>query len=694
MRSIIILAAFILIATSAVFAQQQKSVELKPVATKAQQRLFNAEDLMSMKRLSDPQLSPDGKKMLFSMGIPKINMNRIEHQIYIAASDGKTMNKLTGWGAAEYNARWSPDGKKIAFISTKHKGPQVWVMDYPAGEPKKLTDMPEGVSNMLWSPDGKYISFTSDVKMEKTINEKYPKYPKANLRVYEDLPIRHWSEWTDEKYSHLFIIPAEGGEPKDLMANQKWETPMKPFGGVEEIGWSPDSKQIAYTSKKEEEFENSTNSDVYIVDIANGKTTNLTKGMPGFDKMPKYSPDGRYIAFTSQARAGFESDKIRLMVFEKVTGKFIELTESLDQWTYDFIWAPDSKKIYFVAGDQATWQVYSATVPGSDIKKLTDGEYRYGSGMAMSLAGDKLIVGRQDFMHPVEFYSIPLNGGAPEQITKANFTSRLMLKSVKVEQRWIKSTDGADVHCWVLYPPDFDPKKKYPMITYCQGGPQSTITPRFHYRWNLYLFASQGYIVLAPNRRGLPGFGQDWNDAISLDWGGKPMQDILAATDALAKEPYVDNEGLCSIGASAGGYATFWLAGNHQGRFKAFASHCGVFNFVSMYGSTEELWFPNWEYGGPYWEAKNKAQYEKHSPHIYAQNWDTPIFISTGEHDYRVPFTQSLEAFTLAQVKGIPSKLLFFPKETHFIAHPQEFIVWCNELFDFLDKYTKGEKEK
>ena len=652
-------------------------------------KLFTAKDLMQTKRLGDPQISPDGTKLLARIGIPSIAENKINNDIYVFDINGSSKKRIVDNDASDYNARWSPDGKKIAFISTRDGAPQIYVMDYPDGQPVKVTDMENGVANMAWSPDGKYFSFTSDVKLDKFETEKYPDYPAANVRIYDDLPVRHWDHWVDEYYSHLFIIPVEGGEPKDLMEGEKYETPLQPFGGGEEIAWSPDSKEIAYTSKKVQDFETSTNSDIYLVNIESGDTKNITEGMMGFDKYPAYSPDGGYIAFTSQRRAGFESDRIRLMLFDRDDEEITEMTGALDQWVYEYTWAPNSTEIYFTASNEGKVPVYKLDIRDRSWQIFTSGQYKYGSGLAVTPDGSNVIVGRQTFSSPVEFYSIPAAGGDPENITKVNFMDYMMIRSPKVEERWITSTDGAKVHCWIIYPPDFDEYKEYPMITYAQGGPQSMISPYFHYRWNLALMASHGYVVLAPNRRGLPGFGQDWNDAISKDWGGQPMLDLLAATDEMKKEDYIDEDALCSVGASAGGYAAFWLAGNHEGRFKAFISHCGVFNLESMYGSTEELWFPNWEYGGPYWDLKNKEQYETHSPHRYAQNWDTPILISTGEYDFRVPYTQSLEAFTVAQVKNIPSKLIVFPDETHFIAHPQEFLIWSSEFFNFLDKYTK-----
>ncbi len=665
---------------------------LIPLAAAAQPRpggLMTPELLWSLKRISDPHISPDGRTVLFTQVSYDLASNKSNSDLFLVPSGGGPVRQLTTSPAADYNGRWSPDGKSIAFLSTRDGSPQIWLIDPNGGEARKATSFPEGIAAMDWSPDGKYFSFSMDVKMEKTIQEKYPDLAKANVRIYDAIPIRHWDEWTDEKYSHLFILPVAGGEPRDLMAGERYESPVKPDGGGEQLAWSPDAREIAYTCKKIPDYASSTNSDIYVVDLATGRVRDITEGMPGMEGDPLYSPDGKWIAFHSRKRAGHEADRNRLMLFNRKTGEITELSKTLDQWVHDIVWAADSKSLFFSAEEGGTVQIHSIRVADGSWKILTTGWYNHDQGLDISRDGKTLLFGTRNFNRPNEFCAMPAAGGEMKYITDVNGDAFKNIAPAKIEEKWIASTDGKKVQCWVILPPDFDPKKKYPMITYCQGGPQSTVSQFFSYAWNFLLMASNGYVVLAPNRRGLPGFGQEWCDAISRDWGGMPMQDILAAHDAMTAEPYIDKDRCAAIGASAGGYAVFWLAGNHNKRFKAFVSHCGVFNLESMHGATEELWFTLWENGGPYWDPAARPIYEKNSPHRFAQNWDTPILIVTGENDFRVPYTQSLEAFTVAQSKGIPSKLIIYPDEMHWVLHAQEQILWFREFFGWLDKYCK-----
>lgn len=688
--------AIIAVLLSALFACQKRqneaeepSGEIAKTEINTTQHNITAEDIYKLNRLSEPQISPDGKWIIYVMSVPSIADNKLYKDLWAVSVDGKEVKQITDDVAAQFNPRWKPDGTEIAYICDKDGTPQIYKQSFPNGKAIKVTDIENGVSNMDWSPDGKHFSFTSEVKIDQTTTEKYPDYPNANVRIYDDLPTRHWDHWLDENYSHLFVIPAEGGEIIDITKDERFDTPLAPFGGAEEIGWANDGKEIAYTSKKISgvEFAKTTNSDIYIYDFPTGSTKNITEGMLGFDKAPLYSPDGKWIAFNSQERGGFESDKIRVMLFNRENSEIKDITVNLDQWVFEKIWSPDSKSLYVTATDSGTVKLFNIDLDGN-VKVIAKGMFDYHNPMITS-DGSTLVYGKESMLRPNDLFALNLSSNAETRLTNLNEEIFKYINDAKIEEKWITSTDGKQVHCWVVLPPNFDANKKYPMITYLQGGPQSMISQKFHYRWNYFLMASNDYVLLLPNRRGLPGFGQAWNDAISLDWGGMPMTDILAATDYMKNEPYVNAEKIGAVGASAGGYAAFWLAGNHEGRFSAFIAHCGVFNLESMYGSTEELWFPNWENGGPYWKDENKANYAKNSPHKYVQNWDTPIMISTGEYDFRVPYTQSLEAFTAARAQGIDAKLVVFPDETHFIAHPQEFIVWNEEFFGWLDKYLK-----
>jgi dipeptidyl aminopeptidase/acylaminoacyl peptidase len=672
-----------------------KYFPIEPLFIYNGQITFTPELLLSLKRVGKPKVSPNGKYLLYSVGTPNIKENTIETDLFILNLEtGEKENLTNDPKGSKSDYQWDKTSENVYYIAKANSTEQIFKINIKTKEKKQVTSFENDITTFKISPDGKYIAFTSDVKVQQSIQDKYPFLNKAKVRIYDKLPVRHWDTWEDEYKSHLFIMNLENGIIEDIMPNEPFDVPDPPFGGNEQYDWSPDSKEIAYTCKKVNDYALSTNTDIYIYNLDTKQTVNITAGMPGYDKDPLYSPDGKWIAFHSMKRAGFESDRVRLMLYDRQTKKITELSWRLDQWVGDFVWHPNSNKIYFSAEDGPTVQIYEIDISDGFWKIITKGYFNCDGGLDISPNGEKIFFGRRNMLRPFEIFSLNLViPNAPLfQHTYENEEIYRELKPVRVENFWINSRDKKKIHTYVLYPPDFDSTKKYPVIVYCQGGPQSTISQYFSYRWNLYLFASQGYIVVAPNRRGVPGFGQDWVDAISKDWAGKPMQDILDVADSISKLSYVDSHRKAAVGASAGGYAVFWLAGNHKKRFSAFVSHCGVFNLESKYGSTEELWFPNWEFGGPYWDPKNKEVYEKQSPHKFAQNWDTPILISTGEKDFRVPYTQSLEAFTVAQLKGIPSKLIIFPEQGHWILKPQEQILWYKEVFDFLDKYCKSNK--
>jgi len=675
----------------------------------AQKKIITPEDLYSMKRISRQTVSPDGKWVLYLESIPNIKENNMQTDIFVVSIDGKSTTKISDVDGAKSYPIWSPKGDKISFVVNSDGNSSIFTVAFPNGKPTRIATFNETVSDLAYSPNGEYFSFSKNVKIKQTIAEKYPNSPKANVRIYDELPIRQWDYWFDENVSQIFYMPVQGAAntAKNIMANEK-------FGGNYGIAWSPDSKEIAYSCKKVSGVDKarSTNSDIYIYTLATGKTVNITEGMTvsdvksgevkittlnekmlGYDNHPKYSPDGKYISFASQERAGFESDRIRLMLYDRTTRKISELTKNFDQWVMEHIWSKDSRSIYFTAPIKGCYHIFNLTVSDNKINQITKGDFDF-AGLSITDDSKTLVFGRCNFLQPLDIFQMPISSATVSAgniipITNLNKEILERLEPSSFEAKWITTRDGKKMHAWVVYPPNFDSTKKYPMILFCPGGPQQMISQSYGYRWNMSLLSAKGHIIVAPNRRGCPGFGQDWVDIISKDWGGGAMNDLLDATDAMAKEKFIDENKLIAAGASAGGYSTFWLAGNHEGRFKVFLSHNGLFNLKSFYGSTEELFFTDWDFGGPYWEEKNKEFYVKNCPSTYADKWDTPIIITIGEKDFRVPYTQGLEAFTVAQIKRIPSKLLVYPEMNHFIGKTQEYIIWYNEVFDFFEKHLQ-----
>jgi dipeptidyl aminopeptidase/acylaminoacyl peptidase len=543
------------------------------------------------------------------------------------------------------------------------------------------------------SPDGKFKISVKSVKVNKvTGKDFYPEFDKSNVQIYESLNFRHWDSWEDGEFNHLFVHPVndkEVGEGKDIMPNEPYDCPQQPFGGDEDYTWRPDGKRIVYVAKKKfgTDYAVSTNTDLYEYDVASGVTLNLTEGMMGYDTQPEFSSTGA-LAWLSMKRDGYEADKNDIIVRNGTMTT--NLTQDWDGTVNSFVWSADSKKIYFNAPVDGTIQLFEVDYPGFSkkkpvVKQITKGEFDVAALVGQS--GNAMMVSRTDMNHAAEIYSVNLSNGQMTQLTHVNEAVYSSLKLSKVEKRMIATTDGKQMLTWVVYPPDFDPAKKYPTLLYCQGGPQSALTQFYSYRWNLQLMAANGYIIVAPNRRGMPGHGVSWNEQISKDHGGQVMNDYLSAIDALAKEPFVDKERLGAVGASYGGYSVFYLAGIHDKRFKTFIAHDGIFNTKSMYGSTEELFFVDWDYGGNYWDKTNSAaqkSYTQFDPSNLVDKWNTPILIFQGGRDYRVPDGQAFEAFTAAQLKGIKSKLVYLPEENHWVLSAQNALVWQKEFFKWL----------
>lgn len=654
--------------------------------------VLTPDTLWSLSRCGDPQLSPDGKTLSFEVSRPDFAENRSNTDLNLLDLASGRITKLTTHPKSDKNARFSPDGKRIGFVSTRDGAPQIYVIAIDGGEAQKITRVEAGVGNFSWCPDGKRIAYTSAVKIDKTVKDRWPDLTKVDAAIYDDLLFRHWDSWSDGTYSHLFVANADGSNAVDLMPGERFDTPLVPNGGPEEIAWSPDGKQLAYTAKKGSNQARSTDADIYVVTFGeDGKptTTCVTEGMDGSDRYPLFSPDGRYLAFQSMQRPTFEADRVRLMLLERASGKLSELTTSFDHWVGDMVWAPDSKTLYFSAVVRGASQLHRIGLDAK-VEALTSGIHNI-DHVQVSRDSSTLYALKTSWLRPPEVVALPAAGGPPKVLTDVNGEAYSKLDLPSVEERWVKATDGKDLHCWVIKPPGFDPSKKYPLLTYCQGGPQSPVSQFFSARWNFHVMAARGYIVVAPNRRGLPGFGQAWNDAISLNWGGQAMQDYLAATDSLLTEKWIDRSRVGAIGASFGGYSVYWLMGhNESDRFRCMVAHCGLFNLESFYGGTEELWFPDFDLGGPYWESQElKDGYDRNSPHRFVQNWKTPLLVIHGEKDFRVPVTEGIQAFTAAKLRGCDARFLYFPDEGHWVSKPQNGVLWQRVFFEFLDGYLK-----
>ncbi len=664
------------------------------------QQVMTPELLWQINRVSAGVVSPDGKQVVYGVTKYDVAEDKGNTDLYLLNLEGGEPLRLTDFPGNEFNAQWHPDGSKIGFLSAKSGSVQLWEVSPEGSDAREVSHIEGGITNFRYAPTGKRVSFTRDVKLDKTVNEVYPDLPKADARILDGLMYRHWDSWHDYAYSHLYVADYENGtlrEPVDLMPNQKYDTPLNPFGGIEQINWSQDGNMLAYTSKKKSgtEAATSTNSDIYVVDFRTGSTVNLTEGMMGYDIEPVFSPNGRFMAWLSMEREGYESDKNRLFVYDFVRDQTFELTRTFDNNAHSPAWSRDGNTLFFTSEVDATIQIFAADVIDEDIgrakiRQVTEGVYNYTAfDVAATEDGSALIAQRVSMSSPAELYRVDARTGEADRLTFATQEVMSSIKAGKVEKRMVEATDGKEILTWVIYPPDFDPDKEYPALLYAQGGPQQTVSQFFSYRWNFQLMAANGYIIVAPNRRGLPGFGQAWNEEISGDWGGQAMKDLLSAIDDVAREPYVDENRLGAIGASFGGFSVYWLAGNHEGRFKTFVAHAGVFNLESMYGSTEELFFVNFDLQGPYWENPKPRSYEAFSPHRFVQNWDTPMLIIHGEKDFRVPIDQGMQAFTALQLKGIDSRFLYFPEEGHWVLKPQNGLVWHRVFFDWLDRRLK-----
>jgi dipeptidyl aminopeptidase/acylaminoacyl peptidase len=686
------------------------------------------EALWAMGRIGTAEASADGKQIVYQVGYYSVKANKSQQKICIINADGTGQQTLTTGSKSETDPTWL--NGKIAFLS----GGQLWTMNADGSDRKQISNTEKDIEGFKFAPDGSKVILLHSIEFNEIIKKNPDDLPKATGRRVTDLMYRHWDHYVESiQHPYVYDVTISNnqypitGEGVDILEGEPYECPMEPFGGMEQLAWSPDSKTIAYTCRKKTglAYSISTDSDIYIYNIGTRETKNLCKPADyvepeidptrtmkiqkvnaeenlknnvGYDTNPQFSPDGKYIAWLSMQRNGYEADRNRLCCYDLATGEKKYLTESFDSNVDDFVWNDNPKEalIYFIGVWHATENLYAINWKG-ELKQMTDNWADFGSIHLMNNK-KQLLMERHNFISPADLYIVTPNFKKPEKtaITQLTFENKHILDQLAkptVQQRWVKTSDGKQMLTWIILPPNFDETKKYPTLLFCEGGPQSPVSQFWSYRWNFMIMASQGYIVVAPNRRGLPGFGQEWLEEISGDWTGQCMKDYLAAIDDAANNlPYVDKDHLGAVGASFGGFSVYYLAGHHEKRFKAFISHDGAFNLASMYLETEENWFSNWEYDEAYWHRPQMPNAKKtyhDSPHKYVENWDTPILCIHGEKDYRICYTQGMQAFNAARMKGIPAELLIFPDENHWVLKPQNGILWQRTFFDWLDRWLK-----
>ena len=679
------------------------------------------EALWAMGRIGGAAASPDGKTVAYQVGYYSVKQNKSHQMLYTQTADGKQQTVLTTSAKSETDPAWIKGGKRIAFLTDG----QLWSMAPDGTDRRQLTKSDIDIEGFKFSPDGKKVILIKSLPYHESIKKNPEDLPLATGRLVTDLNYRHWDHYV-ESIPHPFVanVTEQGvDEGVDMLKDEPYECPMAPFGGVEQLNWSPDSKFVAYTCRKKTgvNYAVSTDSDIYLYDIATGNTRNLckpadykpvdfdpTKTMKtqainhqkedlnmGYDVNPKFSPDGRYIAWQSMARDGYESDRNRLCVYTLADGTKNYVTETFDSNVDDFCWANDSRTLYFIGVWHACENLYQTNLRG-EVKQLTDDWADFGSVQLLN-NGNKLLASRHSFQQGDELYVVtPGKDAKKTKVQQLTFENKLFYDKLafgKVQERWVKTTDGKEMQYWVILPPHFDENKKYPTLLFCEGGPQSPVSQFWSYRWNMQIMAANDYVVIAPNRRGLPGFGSEWNEQVSGHWTGQCMDDYLTAIDDAANNlPFVDKDKLGCVGASFGGFSVYYLAGHHNKRFKAFIAHDGAFNLESMYTDTEEAWFSNWEYEDAYWnrdQTNNAKRTYENSPHRFVDKWDTPILCIHGEKDYRINANQGFGAFNAARMRGIPAGLLIFPDENHWVLKPQNGVLWQRTFFGWLDRWLK-----
>jgi dipeptidyl aminopeptidase/acylaminoacyl peptidase len=720
------LVIIVLLANLVSLANAEETVKIGKQNIKLTSNLMTPEALWAMGRIGAAEASADGKQVVYQVGYYSVKANKSQQKIAIINADGTGNTTLTTGTKSETDPTWF--NGKIAFLSDG----QIWTMNADGGDRKQISNSKKDIEGFKFSPDGSKVILLHSIDFHEIIQKNPDDLPKATGRLVTDLMYRHWDHYV-ESIQHPYVADIEmvNGQwsivnERDILEGEPYECPMEPFGGMEQLAWSPDSKSVAYTCRKKTglAYSISTDSDIYIYNIGTRETKNLCKpegyvepeidpttsmkyqkvnakenlvNNVGYDTNPQFSPDGKYIAWLSMERDGYEADRNRLCCYDLATGEKRYLTESFDSNVDDFVWS-DTKdaQIYFIGVWHATENLYAINWKG-ELKQLTNTWDDFGSIHLMN-NGKQLLMERHNFTSPADLYIVTPNFKKTEKtvISQLTFENKHILDQLakpSVQQRWVKTSDGKEMLTWIILPPNFDENKKYPTLLFCEGGPQSPVSQFWSYRWNFMIMASNGYVIVAPNRRGLPGFGQEWLEEISGDWTGQCMQDYLAAIDDAANNlPFVNKDKLGAVGASFGGFSVYYLAGHHEKRFKAFISHDGAFNLAAMYLETEENWFSNWEYDEAYWhrpQLPNAKKTYHDSPHKYVENWDTPILCIHGEKDYRINYTQGMSAFNAARMKGIPAELLIFPDENHWVLKPQNGVLWQRTFFNWLDRWLK-----
>jgi len=660
----------------------------------AQERRFTIDDLLKVRRVGDPQVSPKGDLVAFTITDVDKVANKSTTQIYLVPLGGGEVRQLTNDENSSTTPRWSPDGEKLAFISGRDGEDQIWTIDVSSGALKKITTISTSAGDPVWSPDGKWLAFVSDIYpqcQDDACNKKRASEvagSKVKAHVADRLLYRHWKSWKNGMRSHVFVVSSGGGEAKDMTPGD-YDAPPFSLGGPTDYAFSPDSKELAFVSNHDKVEATSTNADVWIVPVRGGAAKNITAANHGYDGSPQYSPDGRFIAYRSQVTPGYESDRFRLMLYDRKTGRAVSLTESLDSWVDEFTFSPDGKTIYLTAEDRGRNPVYSVSVSGGPITKVISGEGVNGD-IHITSDGRTIVFSRSSSAKPSEIYRANIDGSGVTALTTTNdaFLSSFKLQPAE-EVTWTGGM-GSKVFGWIVKPANFNPRKKYPLVVLIHGGPQGAWLDNWGYRWNPQMYAGDGYVAFLPNPRGSTGYGQKFVADISGDWGGKVFTDISNGVAMVANLPYIDKNRIGAAGASYGGYMVDWIEGhNNDPRFhyQVLVSHDGVYNLTAMYGATEELWFPEWEFKGTPWT--NPAMYDRWSPHKFVQNFKTPILIITNGLDYRVPEGEGLQFYTAVQRMGVESKLVDFPDEGHWVTKPANSAFWHNTVLDWLDKHLK-----